>query len=110
MILTLESVTDSIRQLGSALISLKLEDLPGCMDPVEGLFTFQSGPDAETFPTPDVTESLKPFTHLVYRAVFSSTEHTVSKNQNSLVRVMLPYLLELFSFSLDRKFQHAPND
>ena len=66
MILMLESVTDSIWQLGAALISLKLEDLPSCMDPVEGLFTFQPGPDAETLPTLDVTESLQPFTHLVY--------------------------------------------
>lgn len=52
MILMLESVTDSIWQLGSALISLKLEDLPSCVDPVEGLFTFQPGPDAENFSYP----------------------------------------------------------
>ena len=56
------------------------------MDLVDRLFALQPGPDIDTFPTLDPTESLQPFT----------IDYTVFKNQMSLIRVILPYLLEFF--------------
>ena len=69
--------------LYSPLISL-LYDVPSCMDLVDRLFPLQPGPDVDTFPTLDPTESLQPI------------DYTIFKNQMSIVRVILPYLLEFF--------------
>ena len=54
------------------------------MDLVDRLFALQPGPDVDTFPTLDPTESLQPI------------DYTIFKNQMSIVRVILPYLLEFF--------------